>query len=267
MLACSGKRGENMRYALLCAVLLAALTAAEVEEAGGLTTDLRRIELENVSGSITVVPSSGNGLSVDWVITAAGQPGLDAVSVESGERDGRLMVSTSCEESEDMADVAFTVGVPPDWDGSLRLEQVSGDITCTGGGEFDLYAECVSGRVEARDITGTAELSAVSGEVVFSGLPGLESAGVVSGSLEGALVPLASDLEVESVSGDITLSLPEELPGRVEVSTLSGNLDIGPGLEGFTVEEEPMGTEAWMGDSTPVLDISTVSGGIIIRSL
>lgn len=270
MLGCNPKRGENMRYALLWALLLTALTAAEMEETGGLTTGLEGLDLENVSGSITVVGSLEEELSVDWVITAAGQPGLDRVSVETSERDGRLLVSTSYGESEVDAgggDVAYTVGVPNGWDGSLWLEQVSGDITCTGGGSFNLYAECVSGRVEVRDVTGTTELSAVSGEVVFGGLPKLAVAEVVSGSLEGAIEPLASDLQVESVSGDITLSLPDELPGRIEVSTLSGGLDIAPGLDGFTVEDEPMGTEAWMGESTPVLDISTVSGGISIRRI
>jgi hypothetical protein len=245
---------------------------AAPERAGGVITTAPAVEVEGVSGSIVVEPAEGEEVEVEWTVTAETSEQLERIAVESREEDGTLAVWVDFAEGDVSLEghgVDFILRVPRDWDGSLDLRQVSGDILCLHGGGFDLIAECVSGDLEVVDVTGTVDLKTVSGGLYFEGLPRLRRAGVVSGSLEGSIGSLEGDrdVDVECVSGTVDLAMADDLEGRIEVSTMSGDMEISRELEGFDPEEEVAGLSASRGSGRPVLSISSLSGQVLLRAL
>jgi len=252
------------------ALVLSSLALAAVERTGGVVTGASMLKLEGVSGSIVVEPADAEEVEVGWTVTAETADQLEMVSVETREDDGILSVWVDFagdDVSLDGHGVDFRLRVPADWEGRLDLQQVSGDITCTEGGRFDLVAQCVSGDLEVFGVTGEVHLKTVSGGLFFADLPGLREAQVVSGTMQGSAERLENSLEIDCVSGTIDLAIPDELPGRVDVSAMSGDIEIGEGLSGFTLEEGLTGFSAARGSGEPVLSISSLSGEVALSAL
>jgi len=271
LLACAEMKGEGMRFlSTAAALVLSSLALAAVERSGGMVTDASMVELEGVSGSIVVEPGDAAEVEVDWTVTAETAEQLETVTVESREEDGILSVWVDFSEDDVSLDghaVDFRLRVPADWEGQLDLQQVSGDITCADGGPYDLTAQCVSGDLEVFGVTGDVRLRTVSGGLSFADLPGLREAQVVSGTMQGSVQRLEGHVEVDCVSGTIDLAIPDDLPGRVDVSTMSGGIEIDDGLSGFALEEGVAGFSAGRGTGEPVLSISSLSGEVALRSL
>lgn len=126
--------------------------------------------------------------------------------------------------------------------GGLELGAVSGDVRVRSVNDrLDLTS--VSGEVDLRDITGRIRAKSVSGDLECSGCSGEGTFQTVSGAIQlrGAL----PDLELESVSGDIEVESEQllavdghsvsgdvEIAGRlmpsgtIEFDTVSGNISL-----------------------------------------
>ena len=255
---------------IAAALALSSPALAAVESTGSVDTSASIVELEGISGIIEVQAANIEELEVDWTVTAATAEQLEKVTVETREEDGALSVWVDFAEGDMSLEdhgVDFSLRVPADWEGRLDLRQVSGDITCIAGGTFDLMAQCVSGDLEVYGVTGDVHLRTVSGGLLFADLPGLREAQVVSGTMQGSIERLENSLEIDCVSGTIDLAIPDDLPGRVDISAMSGGIEIGEGLSGFTLEEGVAGISAARGSGEPVLSVSSLSGEAALRAL
>lgn len=173
-------------------------------------------------------------------------------------------------------------------DGDVHLESVSGQITA-GGLRGDAALGTVSGDITLGSATGEVRLESVSGDIkadvdatrldveAVSGSVVVNNTGVLK-RLEGSTVSgdlevrtgLAADGEVnmESVSGDLTLVLRGEVNARFYVET-------GPGgdIENDLTEERPareryVGSESLdmrVGQGGADVDASVVTGTIYLR--
>ncbi|MEM7765570.1 MAG: DUF4097 family beta strand repeat-containing protein [Pseudomonadota bacterium] len=130
--------------------------------------------------------------------------------------------------------------------GGLSLQSVSGDVQVETRSNA-IWASSTSGDVEVEggSTDGKAELSSTSGSVEAFSLAGYLNASTVSGDIEVAESRLDTvklnavsgsievmeavtpdvDLDAESVSGSIELSLHAGFSGRVDISTLTGGID------------------------------------------
>ena len=160
----------------------------------------------------------------------------------------------------------------------LEIDGVSAEIAAEGVGTEAANLNTISGDIRLTDciITKLAELDTVSGAVAAELTQPLDSlyAGTVSGHMEvtapeiGAFhgdttsgaVFLAVDaapreLDIETVSGDVTLYLPEEADFALEVDTVSGDFS----------SELPCAKKDGRyvcGSGTGVYEIDTTSGDI-----
>lgn len=128
--------------------------------------------------------------------------------------------------------------------GEVEATTMSGDITISdaSGG---VQAEALSGNVEISNVTGPVRVQAVSGDVTVENASGEVEVESVSGeivlqritskSVRGVTVSgeidfdgsIASDgrYQLNSHSGDVRVSLPENVNALVSVSTFSGEID------------------------------------------
>lgn len=229
------------------------------------------VQIENVAGDIEVSGTDAEEVEVsarlgdaveELIFERDGDRILIRVEVEGGNggwgwgsRDGSAELQIRVPEASDLRIEAVSSDVSiSSVNGRLDVESVSGDIeiesaapaleatSMSGDVQFegdgqttDVELTSVSGDVMIRDISGDVHATSVSGSVELSlGQVGRLRTQSTSGDVS-ARAELMADarVEIETVSGEIELSLRGEHGGEYELSTFSGDLDncFGPMAE------------------------------------
>ncbi|MBV9291370.1 MAG: DUF4097 family beta strand repeat protein [Frankiales bacterium] len=152
--------------------------------------------------------------------------------------------------------------------GRVSVRCVSGDVVLdevTGAVEV----ESVSGDVEGRALDGRLSLKTVSGGLTLVGATGRRvQAHSVSGDMALDLLPDAApvDVDVTTVSGDVTVRMPGDAGAQVEVSSTSGDLTCS--FDGMTLRKRPGSRvlSGSVGDGAGMLHGRTVSGRFALLS-
>jgi len=109
--------------------------------------------------------------------------------------------------------------------GHTKLNTVSGSVIADGtAGE--LHVNTVSGEVIARNHDGVLTAKSVSGEVTASGRYSNIRANTVSGDLSFDLHSFTHDFGANSVSGDVTVRLPQDVGVDIVAKSASGAVVI-----------------------------------------
>lgn len=108
-----------------------------------------------------------------------------------------------------------------------ELRSASGDVTLKGGAD-ELLVKSASGDVTLTGPVGRAEVFTASGDISVSGSVGNIRASSYSGdiALESMTLPLG--MELSSKSGDVSARIPDSGLFQVQVSSVSGNVDLRP---------------------------------------
>jgi DUF4097 and DUF4098 domain-containing protein YvlB len=117
-----------------------------------------------------------------------------------------------------------------------KLNTVSGEIT-TDGIVGDLDLNTVSGELTARDHRGEVAAHTVSGDITVSGSVTKLSVDSVSANIYLDLFDVPFEVKTNSVSGDLTMRLDENVGVRYRINTVSGVAH----LDGTTVIKGSMG--------------------------
>jgi hypothetical protein len=179
----------------------------EVHVSGQLDEDVERLDVE-----------SSNGRTVVKVVLPRGR-------VRGGDATIEVQVpkGSSVEVSAVSADVSSR-GVL----GTQRLKSVSGDVTVRGSGRpISLRVTSVSGTLDLSNVAGKLNIVTVSGDARVSMGETTEIRGrTTSGNLD-VRAKLARDgrVDVEGVSGDITLNLATAGALSTEIESFSGDIE------------------------------------------
>jgi DUF4097 and DUF4098 domain-containing protein YvlB len=115
----------------------------------------------------------------------------------------RRRLSARCDDCR--INARFNVTIPPGV--TAALETVNGDVTVRDlDGDLDL--ETVNGKVEARGVRRSLEAHAVNGNLVA----------------EAVAAPAGSSIELQTVNGAVTLTLPKDARFDVSASTMHGSI-------------------------------------------
>jgi len=192
--------------------MLVAMAAAGIAQADRAVNETRplaadgRVEVSNISGEITVIGWTGDGVE----ITGTLEDGVEELDIASSGSRVRIEVEIE-RRTHNNGSAYLTIKIPET--ANLDVETVSADISVDGvRGEVDL--ESVSGQIEVSGEPSSLEAASVSGDVVAT--------------------VTAGNAELESVSGDIIV---RHATGRLETAVVSGNIEIEEGLlESFHAE-------------------------------
>lgn len=169
--------------------------------------------------------------------------------------------------------------------GGLRVRSVSGDITASGI-ENQVHINTVSGNIEVSDSSGNAHISTVSGELHLEMSSSRIILGTVSGEIEAEFEEFTT-LRANAVSGDIEVEGKLMGDGEIEISSVSGDVSLrlespvnahlsvetGPGgdIENSLSDHEPVDKfparkilEVQLGDGSGQINLRTISGDIRI---
>ena len=107
---------------------------------------------------------------------------------------------------------------------TLEADSTSGAILCTRvtAGE-ELHVNTASGSVDLTEMRAKAvDLNTVSGTVIYSGSAEEFNGGSVSAAIRGEFVSCPKTVELSSVSGLLTVAMPENSGFEAEYSSISG---------------------------------------------
>ncbi|GLW62411.1 hypothetical protein Arub01_06550 [Actinomadura rubrobrunea] len=144
------------------------------------------------------------------------------------------------------------------------LKTASGDVTLDGvTGEIDVGT--VSGAIEAQGLDGRVAFTSVSGDLALAG-GSVEAltARTVSGRIAVDVDLPGGDLEINTVSGEVALRVPETVSAEVTLNSAAGRIESSfPGLER---QDRPIGRAlaGRLGDGAGRLAVTTVSGGVTL---
>lgn len=147
-----------------------------------------------------------------------------------------------------------------------RLSTVSGDVVVDGvSGDIELNS--VNGELSARDHTGRIVAHTVSGDVTATGAIRRFSVDGVSSDVMVDISGTPDEIQINTVSGDSTIRLPEALGARYRVNTVSGKVQldnitvVGHAGKGYT------GTSGSLDGSWVEVSVNSVSGDVaVLRS-
>jgi DUF4097 and DUF4098 domain-containing protein YvlB len=242
---------QIVRFTIVTA--LAALALASTASAQDFQKTYRigeggQIRIGNISGDVVVTGYDG-----DSIVVTATKKGRDRDKIEIEDRSGTANVDVGVKYPKNCncdANIRFEVQVPRsvkyDYD---HIASVSGDVRVTGV-TGRLNASAVSGDVHITDVSGSVSVSSVSGDVQ-----------VEINRLDGA-----DDMKFNTVSGDVSVTLPGNLDADVDMSSFSGSIKTDFAIE---VRSERYGSRnsarAKLGEGTRRLKMSSVSGDLSLR--
>ena len=153
-------------------------------------------------------------------------------------------------------------------DDRQRSIDVSVDFEVRVPAGVEFVGSMVSGDVEARDMESEVTATTVSGDV-FVSTTEVAWGTTVSGSID---IEMGSsdwdDLHFSTVSGDITLFLPEDLDADIDFESLSGDFRADFDVEIERRDNRWVGSHVrgTIGDGGRSLSFNTVSGDVRLRT-
>lgn len=148
--------------------------------------------------------------------------------------------------------------------GPLTISTVSGDVSLDGGQASGANINTTSGEVELRGLTEAIVVKTVSGDITIEeARDGRLNIDTASGNIryDGSLAK-SSENQINSISGDVELQIPEDAGVNLNASSVSGDMSTDIDLDG-TIEEHAL--RGVIGDGAASLSITTTSGDVQIE--
>ena len=220
-----------------------------------------RLRISNVAGSVDVSAWNKNEVAVTGEL-GAGSEKLDI----SGDASNLAVVVKLPRKSHNVADSELRLRVPigahveietvsadvsaHDLAGPVKVNTVSGDVSLQLASP-EVSVQTVSGDLTLHAPSHQTRVNTVSGDLNLSGLQDRLSAETVSGDLEldGGRF---SDLHLKSISGDMRVAVSFAQDAQVNGETLSGNitLSVPAGLSGSALLKSFSGDTLFEGAQT-----------------
>lgn len=223
-------------------------------------TDFRNIDITLVGGDVILEPADGNEIVVALNGTAWHEENEPVVTLERK----TLSVKTPGDVEENkwyQGDRKVTVKIPAACLGTYfnaDIETVS-SLVYTKGILYESFdVDSISGSITASGTFRNADLNSVSGDITVTGTLKSADCETISGTIDlKTEKPLSDESSFTSVSGDITLTLPEDSSFYMEWQTLSGS--VGNEFVGGKCDKK--GTLDML-DGKPEIELETISGDI-----
>ena len=222
---------------------------------------IREIKIEWISGSVTVEP--GDGEEITFLESGNGVDKYEMVWKQSGD-------TLAIQYSKDSSTAGFglhigegskdlSIVVPRNWVcNSLELETASADLTVRDMIIREMEIESASGTVKFENCTvSSLDVDTASGDVTFTGSLNELDFEAASASFTGVLENVPDQVKMDSMSGDLTLTLPEDAGFTVSLDAISSDFSS----DFPTVKKNKSYV---CGDGHCKIDISAMSGDVAI---
>ena len=203
-------------------------TVSRTGSTGSASTEaIREIKIEWISGSVTVEP--GDVQEITFLESGNGTDKYEMVWKQSGDE---LVIQYSKDSGIAGFGLHFgdgskglTVTVPRGWVcDSLELDTASADLTVRDMIIREMEIDSASGTAKFENCTvSSLDVDTASGDVTFSGSLNELDFEAASASFTGVLENVPDQVKMDSMSGDLTLTLPEGAGFTVSLDAMSSD--------------------------------------------
>lgn len=222
------------------------------------------VEIKNLSGDVRAVAGRGPEVEVR-AVKRGRRRDFDQVDIEVVEWRGGVLVCALYPGRRGRRSECDDEG----WNGDMRDLRVDIDFEIVVPPGVEFVGRTVSGDVEAEGLDAPVKARTVSGDISVS-TTDFADATTVSGSIEVRMgrADWRGELDFTTVSGDITVTLPEALSTEIEFESLSGDIEsdfaiaLSSRRGSWGIGGRVRGT---IGDGGRSLSFKTVSGDVRLR--
>lgn len=203
-------------------------TVSRTGSTGSASTEaIREIKIDWISGSVTVEP--GDVQEITFLESGNGTDKYEMVWKQSGDE---LVIQYSKDSSIAGFGLHFgdgskdlTVTVPRGWVcDSLELDTASTDLTVRDMIIREMEIDSASGTAKFENCTvSSLDVDTASGDVTFTGSLSELDFEAASASFTGVLENVPDQVNMDSMSGDLTLTLPEDAGFTVSLDAMSSD--------------------------------------------
>ncbi len=222
---------------------------------------IREIKIEWISGSVTVEP--GDVQEITFLESGNGTDKYEMVWKQSGDE---LVIQYSKDSSIAGFGLHFgdgskdlTVTVPRNWlCNSLELDTASTDLTVRDMIIREVEIDSANGTAKFENCTiSSLDVDTASGDVTFTGSLSELDFDAASASFTGVLENVPDRVKMDSMSGDLALTLPEDAGFTVSLDAMSSDFSS----DFPTVKKNKSYV---CGDGHCKIDVSAMSGDVSI---
>lgn len=222
----------------------------------------RSIEIKGVNGDVRAEPSGSNEVEV-VAEKHARRDNPEDVRIQVLPHAGGVTICAVYPSREGAQPNACAPG------GGGRMNVQNNDVTVRfvvrvpAGVVF--VGRTVNGEIEATNLNGDLSLNTVNGSVTFS-TTGTARAATVNGSIRGSMgrVDWSDTLDMTTVNGGITLTLPASLSTEVRATTVNGDITTDFPLT-VTERVSRRRLEGTIGGGGRTLALDSVNGSITLK--
>jgi Putative adhesin len=243
--------------------LVTALPAAAQDfQWHGAVAQGKAIEIKGVNGDVHAEPSLSNDVEV-VAVKRGRRDSPDSVRIEVVPHAGGVTICAVYPSRDGQRPNECL----PGHEGRMNVQNndVSVRFTVRVPAGVALVGKTVNGEVEAVRLNGDVTLTTVNGSVSFSTTGG-GRASTVNGSIHGSLgrADWSNTLEMSTVNGSITLTLPPDLNTDVKATTVNGDIssDFPMTISGKISRRKVEGT---IGGGGRLLSLDSVNGSITLK--
>ena len=245
------RRGSADRLALWIALVLGLLlmlvsagkaeqpTATRVDRFNGTLAAGKTLSVENVFGDIIAAPGPQFSAVVTLTVTA-----------RTAEKANEILKKTKIESSQDEDGWSLETVLPGERPGSRGNRHGLPCDGCRVVARYELVVppgvqaelQTVNGDVRVRDLDGEASLESVNGSIEVRGAKQGLSLQTVNGRIDAAasVLPAGADVSLQSVNGNVMLTLPKDARFDFSASTMNGTI-----ASTFPLPARPAASAAW----------------------
>lgn len=236
--------------------------AVRVETITATLSEGESVSINNINGDISIEGWDSDEVEIVYTVTCDDTDELDAVDVICDLSHG---ITCEVDYDEDFdgnihGDVVFHIKVPENQALVYEISDVNGAVNImAAAGSVDI--EVVNGDIEVDEFNGDVSIALVNGSVTTSNIASLEEIAVVNGEINCMIDELGHDVDLNSVNGEITVTLTED--AEIDIETVSGDIDISDAFNARVIHEIASASASF-GEGDYSIEISTVSGDIEI---
>ncbi len=219
----------------------------------------KTIEIKGVNGDVTAEPSDDDHVEV-IAAKRSSRSDPDEVSIEVLEHEGGVTICALYPSARRGRSNECGAGDDGHMNGENNDVRVRFTVRVSRGVRF--AGRTVNGAVLAESLDSDVLARTVNGDIELS-TRGLAEASTVNGSIEASLgrSDWPAGLEFSTVNGRIALRLPADVGAEVRAKTVNGDMEFDFPVT-VTGRFGPRQVSGTIGSGGPVLDLSTVNGGI-----
>lgn len=204
------------------------MTAVDADEKATVSAaEIRSIDIDWVSGSVTIAP--GDVQEITFCESAVSNDKYRMVWKQSGDK----LTIQFCRDSDSLnfgihlndGDKNLLITVPRDWVcDSLEVDAASADLTVRDltVREVEIDTASGTGRFDGCTVS-SLDVDTASGDITFNGSLGELEFDAASAGFVGVLSNVPDRINVDSMSGDLDITLPEDAGFTVDMDTMSGD--------------------------------------------